>query len=148
MSVPAATRPSQAPESVAFVISRLAYLTVVVTLVIAVMLLGVSLWFGWVLLLPFAQIWWIRRIKTVIDDDGLTAVHTVGQTRVEWSELAGLQFPKWSAVRAVRLDGDRVALPAVSFDDLPVLSLYSGGRVPDPFAAEREARQAERAANA
>lgn len=142
VSVAAATRPRQAPESVTFAISRLAYLTVLLTLLIAVMLVGVSLWFGWVFLLPFAQIWWIHRIRTVVDDAGLTAVHTFGQTRVDWSELTGLQFPKWTAVRAIRRDGDPVALPAVTFDDLPVLALYSDGRVPDPFAAERAARAA------
>lgn len=147
MSVPAATRPSQAPESVTFAISRLSYLTVLVTLILTVMMLGVSLWFAWFIVLPVIQVWWIRRIKTTIDDDGLTAVHTVGSTRVEWSELAGLQFPKWAAVRAVRIEGDPVALPAVSFDDLPVFAMYSGGRVPDPFAAEREARRADRAAD-
>lgn len=145
MSDAASTRPGQAPETVTFVISRLAYLTVPVTILLAVMMMGVSVaGFAWMLVLPVVQVWWIHRIRTVADPAGLTAVHTFGTTRLAWSDLNGLRFPKWGAVRAVRPDGSSVRLPAVSFDDLPALSAISGGAVPDPFAAEREARLAAR----
>ena len=124
-------------------ISRLAYLTVLVTLIVVVMMMGVSItWFGWTLILPILQIWWIHRVRTVADADGLTAVDTFGSTPLSWDEVAGLRFPKWSAARAVRTDGTAVRLRAVTFADLPVLSAISDGRVPDPYAAEREARRA------
>lgn len=142
MSEPAPTRAAQ-PESATFVISRLAYLTVLVTVIVAVMMMGVSItWFSWTLILPIVQIWWIHRVRTVADADGLTAVDTFGTTTLSWDEVAGLRFPKWSAVRAVRTDGTSVRLRAVAFADLPVLSAISGGRVPDPYAAAREAEAA------
>lgn len=150
MSRTAAPRSSTAPaarppESVTFAISRLAYFTVLVTLIVVVMMMGVSIaWFGWTLIVPLLQIWWIRRVRTVADADGLTAVHTFGTTSLSWDDVAGLRFPTWSAVRAVRRDGETVRLRAVTFADLPVLAAISGGRVPDPYAAAREAALAER----
>ena len=74
-----------------------------------------------------------------VTDDGLTAVGTFGSAAVAWTDIAGLQFPRWSAVRAVTSDGERVRLPAVGFHDLPRLSAASRGRIPDPFAAADEA---------
>ncbi|MEZ5209698.1 MULTISPECIES: PH domain-containing protein [unclassified Gordonia (in: high G+C Gram-positive bacteria)] len=143
MPDPASARATTAADTATFAISRLAYLTILVTILLAIMMMGVSVaGFGWMLALPVLQIWWIHRIKTVADRDGLTAVHTVGTSRLEWSEIDGLRFPKWGAARAVRPDGSAVRLPAVTFDDLPVLSKISGGALPDPFAAEREARLA------
>ncbi|GAC56148.1 hypothetical protein GOHSU_04_00170 [Gordonia hirsuta DSM 44140 = NBRC 16056] len=136
---------TRTPASFTFAISRLSYLTVLVTLLVVFMMVGVWTWFAVLLVLPVVQIWWIRRIKTVVDHDGLTAVHTFDSTRVPWSQVAGLQFPRWRAVRAVLIDGGYVRLPAVTFDDLPVLALISDGRVPDPFAAERAARLAAEA---
>lgn len=126
-----------------FTISRLSYLTVLVTVLLAVMMMGVSVpGFAWMLVLPLLQIWWIHRVKTVADEDGLTAVHLFGSQRAGWDEIDGLRFPKWSTVRAVRPDGSTIRLPSVTFADLPTLSAISGGRVPDPFAAERQARLA------
>ncbi|MFT3661666.1 MAG: PH domain-containing protein [Gordonia sp. (in: high G+C Gram-positive bacteria)] len=128
--------------TVAFTISRLAYLTVLSTVLAVLVMMAVSPWFGILFLTLIPQIWWIRRVRTEVDAAGITAVHSFGETRIPWDDVDGLGFPRWSAVRAVRKDGSLVRLPAVSFDDLPVLAEVSGGRVPDPFAAEYEARLA------
>ncbi len=138
-----ASAPTPASDAPAvFFISRLAYLTVPMVILVVIMLMAVSPWFAIAFVVPLALIWWIRRVRTVADDDGLTAVHLIGTTRLAWDDVAGLRFPKWSSVRAVRPDGGTVRLPAVTFRDLPRLADASGGRVPDPFAAEREARLA------
>lgn len=149
MSDSAASRPAPhsttgAPQAATFAISRLAYLTVLVTLIVVLMMIGISpAWFGWTVLVPIVQIWWIARVRTEADRNGLEAMRLFGSTRISWDDVAGLRFPKWSAVKAVRPDGGTVSLPAVTFADLPALSAISGGRVPDPYAAAREAALAE-----
>ncbi len=122
-------------------LSPIAHLATIGVLVIALIFAGVNftyLW--WTLLAPVALIVWIRRLRTVVDDDGISAVRTFRTDRVAWTDLAGLQFPKWSATRAVTTLGDRIPLPAVGFNDLPAIAQRSGGRVPDPFAAAEAAR--------
>ncbi|MGB3696646.1 MAG: PH domain-containing protein [Gordonia sp. (in: high G+C Gram-positive bacteria)] len=128
-----------------FSVSRLAYFSIPVALLLVVMLMGISVpGFAWTLVVPLALAWWIRRLKTIVDGQGITAVGTFATTRIPWHDVDGLQFPKWSAVRVVLTDGSSVRLPAVGFADLPAISKASGGRVPDPFAAERDARLAVR----
>ena len=125
-------------------LSGVAYWATLGVLVIALIFAGVSLtYFGWTLVAPLVLVWWIRRLRTIVDDDGLTAVRTLRTDRVLWADLAGLQFPKWTAARAVTTDGNRIPLPAVGFHDVPAIAQRSGGQLPDPFAAEREARLAE-----
>ncbi|MCF8589536.1 PH domain-containing protein [Gordonia sp. HY285] len=124
-----------------FKISRLAYAGVLVSVLLVVIMMGGSLWFGFLAVVPVALVWWINRLHTHVDADGIVAVGTFSEQSVSWDDVAGLRFPKWSSVRAVTVDGDDIRLPAVGFDDVPQLSLASGGRVPDPFAAEREARR-------
>ncbi|MFW0791917.1 PH domain-containing protein [Gordonia sp. CPCC 205333] len=115
-------------------ISGIAYLAVLMAALVAVIFAGVNLAiFGWVLVIPVVLAFWIHRLRTVVTEDGLRAVSTFRTTDVTWAELDGLQFPKWGPVRAVRTDKSFVKLPAVGFVDLPVLSLASGGRVPDPY---------------
>ncbi|MFT4087592.1 MAG: PH domain-containing protein [Gordonia sp. (in: high G+C Gram-positive bacteria)] len=136
--------PDPAPaRSVSFGVSRLSYLTAPVTLLLNLMLLGISVpWFLWTLIIPVFQVWWIAHRKTVVDGDGITAVGAFNSTRLGWDDVDGLRFGKWTAVRAVRPDGSAVALPGVMFGDLPKLSAASGGRIPDPYAAAREAEAA------
>lgn len=132
---------SQSPQ--VFTISRLAYFAAPVTILLSLMLMGISVpWFAWTLVFPFVVIWWIRRLKTTVDEQGITAVSTWKTTRIPWHDVDGLRFPKWSPVCVVLTDGTSVRLPSVTFNDLPSLAKASGGRVPDPFAAEREARLA------
>lgn len=135
-------KPATAGPAV-FTINGLAYLTVLMTILVVIMFMGVSLtWLSWTVIVPIAQIWWIHRLRTIVDEDGITAVHTFGTVRLGWDEIDGLAFPKWRSVCAVRTDGSRVSLPAVGFQQLPRLSAASGGRIPDPYAGAREARRA------
>ncbi|QRY61108.1 PH domain-containing protein [Gordonia sp. PDNC005] len=125
-----------------FKISRLAYAVVPVAVFVVVILIGGSVWFAFGAVIPFALAWWIHHLRTHVDSDGIVAVGTFGTTTLSWEDVAGLRFPKWGSVRAVTTDGREVRLPAVGFADMPVLSAASDGRVPDPFAAERDARRA------
>ncbi|RPA62245.1 PH domain-containing protein [Gordonia oryzae] len=124
-----------------FTLSKLAYFTVPATLLVVLILAGTNLaWFGWTFAVPVLLAVWIRRIKTVVTEDGLRAVGTFGSRDVEWPDIDGLQFSRWGPARAVLTDGDRVRLPAITFGDMPRLSAASAGRIPDPFAAARDAR--------
>lgn len=130
------------PDSDALVIrfSGVAYLSALAAFVLALIFAGVNItYLWWVLLLPVLLVLWIRRLRTVVDDEGVTAVRTIRTDRVAWESLAGLQFPKWSAARAVTTDGNRIPLPAVGFNDMPAIAQRSAGRLPDPFAAAAEA---------
>lgn len=124
---------------VTFRINRTAYFTVPMAALVVVLLVGASPWFAFALIVPVLVWLWIRRLRTVVTENGLTSVRMFSTTEIAWSDIAGLQFPKWSSVRAVLTDGSRVRLPAIGFRDLPALSLVSGGRIPDPFEAARSA---------
>lgn len=124
---------------VTFRINRIAYFTVPAVALLAVLMIGASPWFAPTLIIPVILAYWIHRLRTVVTEDGLRAVGTFGTTDLRWSDIDGLQFPKWSSVRAVRPDGVRVRLPAIGFRDLPALSVVSGGRIPDPFEAAAKA---------
>lgn len=126
-----------------FGISRLAYFVVPLLMVIWLMLMGISAaWFAWTIIIPAIVAWWIWRMRTTVDAQGITSVTAFKTVRVPWHDVAGLRFPKWSTVRVVLNDDSTVRLPAVGFNDLPILAEASCGRVPDPFAAERKARLA------
>lgn len=132
-------------SSKVFAISRLAYFAVPLVLLASVVLMGISVpWFAWTLLFPVILAWWIHRLRTIADPQGITAVGTISTTRIPWPDVDGLRFPRWGSARVVLVDGTSVRLPSIGFNDLPVLAEVSGGRVPDPFAAEREARLAAR----
>lgn len=129
---PASPGTTQLPITIR--ISGVAYFTVLMTALVAIILAGTSmLYLGWVLVLPILQAFWIRRLRTVVDADGITAHATFRTETIAWPDLDGLQFPKWGAVRAVRTDSSSVKLPAVGFADLPALSMASGGRIPNPY---------------
>lgn len=119
-----------------FRVQKLAYFTVPAAFIVVIILSGASLvWLGWTLVLPVLLAVWIARVRTIVTEDGITAVGTFRTKQVPWSDLAGLQFSKWGPVRAVLTDESRVRLPALMFRDLPRLSAASRGRIPDPYAA-------------
>lgn len=123
-------------------VSRIAYFAVPMLFLVVFMFAGSSFaWFGWMLLLPIVLAWWIHRLRTIVETDGLSAVGTFGRNHVPWSELDGLRFPKWGTARAVRTDGSEMRLPAITFQHLPLLSVTSGGRIPDPYAAAAAAKR-------
>ncbi|WP_299570825.1 PH domain-containing protein [uncultured Williamsia sp.] len=133
----ATTAPSQVTASIAvFRIGGLAYFGPLMMMVTALILAGTSLvYLGWTLVVPLVVAYWMYRIRTVADADGVRAVGTFRTRTFTWADLRGLSFPRWGSVRAELTDSSRVRLPAVSFRDLPRLSAVSGGRIPDPYAA-------------
>ena len=119
-----------------FRIQPLAYFAVPMMFIVTVVLAGASLpLLGWTLVLPVLLGFWIWRLRTVVTEDGLEAVGTIATRDIGWAEIDGLQFPRWGSVRAVLINGTKVRLPAITFQDLPRLSAASRGRIPDPYAA-------------
>ncbi|MEH3156839.1 MAG: PH domain-containing protein [Gordonia paraffinivorans] len=136
----AATAPSQVTDATAvFRIAGIAYIGPIMMMVTALVLAGTSLvYLGWTLVVPLVVAYWMHRIRTVADRDGIRAVGTVRTRTFAWTDLTGISFPRWGSVRAELTDSSRVRLPAVSFRDLPRLSEVSGGRIPDPYAARAD----------
>lgn len=131
-----------------FRIQRLAWFAVPMMFVVTVILAGASLvWLGWTLILPVVLGWWIVRIRTVVTEDGLRAVHTFSTREIAWNEVEGVQFPRWGSVRAVLVNGVRVRLPAITFADLPRLSAASQGRIPDPYESHARSQESDEDTN-
>lgn len=84
-------------------------------------------------LVPVGLAWWLLRTRTEVDADGIRVRRMFSSRRLAWADVAGLRLRESAWVRAVRRDGDQVALPAVRVSDLPVLALVSGGRLADPI---------------
>ncbi|WP_206518125.1 PH domain-containing protein [Rhodococcus sp. X156] len=109
--------------------------------------------FGWLVVVPVVATWWVLRMRTTASPDGLQVRTMTGGQSIGWDRVRGVRFPRHRSTRLgsfgrVVLDDDtEVTLPCVTFRDLPVLSLASGGRVPDPFAARDEAELADQGAD-
>lgn len=111
-------------------------------LVIAVIVLAI-LWpvtaypvaLGWLILLPLAFAWWVARTRTRLDGDGVHLTSWRSQRTVPWDQVKGVMFPKKGFARLVTLSEDSLPMGGVSFHDLPRLSVASGGRIRDPYAA-------------
>lgn len=105
---------------------------------IAIALLALMPAFGkWGLLLfgiPLLISAAIERLRTVADDDTVTARMLTGSRTLQWADIEGLQFTKGRWARACRHGQAGVVLPAVTFSTLPALTAASGGRVPNPYA--------------
>jgi hypothetical protein len=125
-----------------FRIHPIAYFAAFMMAVTSLALAGASLrYLGWTLLVPVLLALWIHRLRTIVTDEGVTAVSLRGRKSATWDQIAGLQFPRWGAVRAVLADPtsghkSKLVLPAISFRDLPRLSEASRGRIPDPYAVD------------
>ncbi|MDF0586105.1 PH domain-containing protein [Tsukamurella sp. 8F] len=104
---------------------------------------GVS-WVGWLLLLiPLAMAAWILRVRTVVEPGSLKSVRLFGATTMKWEDVRGIRIARNGAVYAVRVEAPEVRLPAVTFGQLPRLSIASGGRVPDPTGTASSAEPAD-----
>lgn len=120
-----------------FRIPKIAYFAAFMMGVTCLVIAGVSLvYFGWTLFIPILLGYWIHRLRTIVTEEGVTAVSLRGRKSATWDEISGLQFPRWFAVRAVLKDKSRIPLPAITFRDLPRLSAASRGRIPDPYAID------------
>ncbi|SFB12592.1 PH domain-containing protein [Amycolatopsis marina] len=89
-------------------------------------------------LAPIALAVWVIRMRTTATAEGLTVRTVFNERKLHWSQLRGLAVAKGAKVKAVTTEGTEVALPAVRARHLPVLSLISGGRVPDPTGITEE----------
>ncbi|MGH3776665.1 MAG: PH domain-containing protein [Pseudonocardiaceae bacterium] len=91
-------------------------------------------------LLPLGVAIWVVRSRTVVGPDTVVVHRVLGSRQVLWSELKGLRMDDRSRVRAVLLDGEELALPAVRARDLSLVATASRGLLPDPLAATGEQR--------
>nr|WP_134427171.1 PH domain-containing protein [Mycobacterium ulcerans] len=85
------------------------------------------------LLLPVLVSALIIRLRTVADENGVTARTLLGSTTVAWDDIEGLRFNRGSWARAHLRNGGELRLPAVTFTTLPQLTEASSGRVPNPY---------------
>lgn len=95
-----------------------------------------GLW--WLLALPLIALVWVLRTQTTLDAAEVRTRSLVGSRTVAWTQIKGVRFPRRGFARAVLVDDSEVKLPAVSFDRLPELAAYSGGRIDDPYAIPEE----------
>ncbi|EHR49546.1 Protein of unknown function (DUF2581) [Saccharomonospora marina XMU15] len=84
------------------------------------------------LLIPIGLAWWVARTRTTATRDGITVRTLFGTKELPWEALRGLSITPKSKIEAVLADGSKIALPTVRTRHLPVLSLVSEGRLPDP----------------
>ncbi|WP_433201745.1 PH domain-containing protein [Nocardia sp. CA-107356] len=125
-------------------ITQMAYLGVVVLLFcVFFAFVGWPIGLWWLLLLPVAAAVWIARTRTTVSETGLDLRTVIGSRHLDWAQVAGVSIPKRGFVRAHLTDDTDVKLPAVSYDRLRDLIRASNGRIPDLFAAEAAAREAE-----
>ncbi|WP_330249501.1 PH domain-containing protein [Nocardia sp. NBC_00565] len=141
-SAPEASEPKQTAQVIR--ITQMAYLGVLVLLFcvfFAFVGWPIALW--WLLLIPVAAAVWIARTRTTVSEDGLELRTVFGSRHLDWAQIAGVSIPKRGFVRARLTDDTEVKLPAVSYDRLRDLIRAANGRIPDLFAAEAAAREAE-----
>jgi hypothetical protein len=76
----------------------------------------------------------IERVRTVADDETVTARGLRRTRTVRWTQIDGLEFTgsRWAKARLI--DGSSMVLPAVTFSTLPRLTAASRGRVPNPYS--------------
>nr|WP_221219715.1 PH domain-containing protein [Prauserella isguenensis] len=86
-------------------------------------------------LIPVAVVAWVVRVRTVATPEGLSARTLTTSRSIPWDDLAGLSVTEKAAIRAALPDGTTVPLPYVRLHHVPVLSLLSDGRIPDPSGA-------------
>lgn len=85
------------------------------------------------LVLPVLASVMIVRLRTVADEETVTARTLLGSRTVDWADIKGLRFVKGRWARAELTSGEELRLPAVTFATLPRLAEVSGGRVPNPY---------------
>ncbi|EIE97903.1 PH domain-containing protein [Saccharomonospora glauca] len=97
------------------------------------------------LLVPIVLAVWIVRTRTTATREGLTVRTLLGTRDVPWDAIKGFTITPKSTVVAVLTDDTTVPLPSVRTRHLPVLSLVSEGRVPDPSGVLDSAEETDSA---
>lgn len=83
-------------------------------------------------LIPVGWLYWVLRVRTTVTPDGIFVRKLFSGEHLPWSGLRGFATDKRGGLTAVTTEDTRIRLPAVRGRHLPVLSLLSGGRLPDP----------------
>lgn len=131
---PALAEPAQPPKTKRSVI-RIPGTTIPVIVLLAIGMTPIAWTVPGMLalyVLPAALLYWVLRVRTTATPDGLTVRRLLGKHHLSWSELRGLSVSKRGKIAAVTTDDVSVTLPAVRSRHLPMLSLISAGRLPDP----------------
>lgn len=107
-------------------------------------------WVSVLWIVPIGVAYWMLRVRTVVDTQGLHVRRMFTSEVITWDEVKGFRFPKRAGwARAELVAGGEKSLPVVTFEKLPLIAAASGGRVTDPYAVaeriERERREQERA---
>jgi len=88
-------------------------------------LLGASLFYAPILLIPLAIAVWAWRAGTDVDERGLVVRALLGKRGIPWTQVDAL-VPEQRRVHARLANGSVVTLPAVTRDDLPKLMAAGG----------------------
>jgi|GEM_PF-2216904 len=88
--------------------------------------------------IPAALLYVVLRLRTTVTPDAVHVRRLFTQHRLPWGELRGLLVNNRGTVSAVTTDGTNVKLPSVRGKHLPVMSLISDGRLPDPTGLTAE----------
>lgn len=113
----------------------------------------------WVLIFPILFAVWVLRARTEISPSGITTRYLFRSSRtLSWDDFSGIQFSRGGRAYAVpnvpnqrttdqaaehartsrpRQKRDTIALPGVTFNNLPKLAKASGGLIPDPVTPGR-----------
>ncbi|RAV33043.1 PH domain-containing protein [Corynebacterium heidelbergense] len=96
-------------------------------------------WFFWVPLLPLLFIVWIMRVRTHVDNRGITAVTLFrGRKTMPWNEFSAIRFNRGGRAYAAGANDTTMWLPGVTFNSLVELNEKTRGRIPDPVTPARE----------
>ncbi len=115
---------------------------VAIILMTGIALMGI-LWapkyLAWLLIIPAVLLAWVLVSSTTVSDNGISAKYLLRKNRtLTWENLSGLAF-KGATAYAVTSSGEEVALPGVTFNDLPALAEASRGRITDVITSAQEA---------
>jgi hypothetical protein len=130
-------------DELRFRVPRTALIAVAALAVCVLPLASARPWLAVLWVLPLAAAAWVVRTGVDVDRDGLTVRAVAGSRRVRWDDLAGLAADGRGRLSAVRRGGGAVRLPVLRARHLPLLAAASGGRVPDPDAAQPADRPAD-----
>ncbi|SDP48912.1 PH domain-containing protein [Actinopolyspora xinjiangensis] len=128
-------RREERPELPSRLVFRLTRVSLLVILVLAVCISPVAAslpWLSVLYLVPLGLVLWVVRMRTVVDESGITARTLTGSTRMAWTEIKALRLDERHWVRAVTTSDRQVRLPALRVRDVPRLAAMSGGRIQDP----------------
>lgn len=104
----------------------------VIAFIGALPMLGGSLYFAPILLVPLAVIVWGWRSGTDADERGLVVRALLAKRGIPWAQVDALVPDQRGRVQAQLANGHLVALPAVDRRDLPRLVKASGKELSSP----------------